>query len=163
MVCGSGPPREAGLALWRPLARVIVAMRRVSWRLCLAPALLALELRQFPVDRAQTPLTGDVRPPTHHEGALRTMGPLLATSGVLQIGEPSMGGVSHGGSPLPRSGPHGCGPLTDLPSTLLPWAAPRGRPPVYPTGVRARGDPRTRRGATPAGRAGAGGRLAHPP
>ena len=87
-----GPPREEGPALWGTPAQVIVATAGVSLRLSLAPWLLALQLLQFIVDRAQTPLTGDVLPPAHHEGAPRTMGPLLATGGVLQIGEPSMDG-----------------------------------------------------------------------
>src|SRR5262249_56834244 len=89
-----------------------------------APGLLALQLRQFRVDRAQTPLTGDVRPPTHHEGTPPAVGPPLATGGVLEIGEPSMDGVQHCGSPSPLSEPHGCGPLTDFPGTMLPWSAP---------------------------------------
>jgi hypothetical protein len=95
-----------------------------------APGLLALQLRQFRVDRAQTPLTGDVLPPSHHEGAPPAVGPPLATGGVLEIGEPSMDGVQHCGSPSPLSEPHGCGPLTDLPGTMLPWSAP-----VAPSGV----------------------------
>src|SRR4029450_10794394 len=41
------------------------AMAGVSLRLSLAPWLLALQLLQFKVDRAQTPLTGDVLPPPH--------------------------------------------------------------------------------------------------
>ena len=41
----------------------------VSLRLFLAAGLLVLELFQFTVDRAQTPLTGHVLPPAHHEGA----------------------------------------------------------------------------------------------
>jgi hypothetical protein len=60
-----------------------------------APGLLALQLRQFRVDRAQTPLTGDVRPPAYHEGAPPAGGPPLATGGVLQIGEPSVDGLQH--------------------------------------------------------------------
>jgi hypothetical protein len=89
-----------------------------------APGLLALQLRQFRVDRAQTPLTGDVRPPAHHEGAPPAVGPPLATGGVLEIGEPSMDGVQHCGSPSPLSESHGCGPLTDLPRTMLSRSAP---------------------------------------
>ena len=90
-----------------------------------ALGLLALQLRQFPVDRAEASLTGDILPPAHHEGAPRTMGPPLATGGVLQIGEPSMDGVSHGGSPSPLSGPHGCGPLPET----YPTPCCRGRCP----------------------------------
>src|SRR5262249_24853227 len=94
--------------------------------------LLALQLRQFRMDRAQTPLTGDVLPPAHHEGAPPAVGPPLATGGVLEIGEPSMDGVQHCGSPSPLSDPHGCGPCTALPGTRLPWSGPRWRPPACP-------------------------------
>src|SRR5262249_19571352 len=109
-----------------------------------APGLLALQLRQFRVDRAQTPLTGDVRPPSYHEGAPPGVGPPLATGGVLEIGEPSMDGVQHCGSPSPLSEPHGCGPLTDLPGAMLPWSGPRWRPPACPTWEEgSRGPPHT--------------------
>ena len=56
---------------------------------------LTLQLREFRVDGAQTPLTGHLPPPSHRVGAPK------ATGGVLQIGEPSMDGVRHKGSPVP--------------------------------------------------------------
>src|SRR5213594_1347311 len=74
---------------------------------CGSPWLLALQLLQFRVDRAQTPLTGHVLPPPHDEGASQAAGPPLATGGVLQIGEPSMDELQHRGPPSPLSGPHG--------------------------------------------------------
>jgi hypothetical protein len=56
---------------------------------------LTLQLREFRVDGAQTPLTGHLPPPPHRVGAPK------ATGGVLQIGEPSMDGVRHEGPPAP--------------------------------------------------------------
>ena len=64
-----GSPRGEGPERCGTPVRVLVAMAGVSLRLSLAPGLLALQLLQFVVNRAQTPLTGDVRPPPHHEGA----------------------------------------------------------------------------------------------
>jgi len=97
----------------------------VTRRLCRAPRWLALELLEFEVDRAQTPLTGHVLPPAHHEGAPPAGGLPLATGRMLQVSEPSMDGVLHGGSASRPSGPHGGGPLLDLPGTLRRWAARR--------------------------------------
>ena len=77
--------------------------------------LLALQLLQFKVDRAQTPLTGHILPPPHHEGTPQAAGPPLATGGVLQVGEPSMDRLQHRGPPSLLSGPHGCGHRTDCP------------------------------------------------
>jgi hypothetical protein len=45
--------------------------------------MLALQLLQFRVDRAQTPLTGHLLPPPHHEGTPQAAGAPLATGGVL--------------------------------------------------------------------------------
>jgi len=102
------------------------------------------------VDRAQTPLTGHVLPPAHHEGAPPAGGPPLATGRMLQVSEPSMDGVRHCGSPSPRSGPHGGGPLPDLPGTRLPRSGPK--------------EPAARAAAPrPAGVARSRGRLARPP
>jgi len=64
-----GVPCGAKPAHWGALAAIIVAPARVFLRLCWTPRRLALQLLQFPVDRAQTPLTGDVLPPAHYEGA----------------------------------------------------------------------------------------------
>jgi len=61
-------------------ALVGVALRLVG-------ALGRLQLREFRVDGAQTPLTGHLLPPPYHPRALE------ATSGVFQLGEPSMDGV----------------------------------------------------------------------
>jgi len=127
------PPRGEGHDRGGALARVIVATGGMALGRSRAPGLLALQLRQFRVDRAQTPLTGDVLPPTHHEGAPPAVGPPLATGGVLEIGEPSMDGVQHCGSLSPLSEPHGCGPLTDLPTIRLPWSGPQWCPPACPT------------------------------
>lgn len=77
--------------------RVLVAMAGGALRLSLAPWLLALQLLQFKVDRAQTPLTGDVLPPPHHARAPQAAGR------VLQVGEPPMDGLQH----RALSGPHG--------------------------------------------------------
>src|SRR5713101_1791196 len=85
------------------MVRVITATPRVALRLSRAPWLLALQLLQFGVNRAQTPLTGDVRPPPHHEGAPQDAGPPLAAGGVLQVGEPTMDGMQHRGPPCVRS------------------------------------------------------------
>jgi hypothetical protein len=63
-----GPPRGEKQDRCGTPARVIVATAGVSLWLSRAPGLLALQLRQFRVDRAQTPLTGHVLPPAHHEG-----------------------------------------------------------------------------------------------
>ena len=90
-----GPPRGEGHDRCGTPAWVIVATAGVYLRLSRAPGLLALQLLQFTVDRAQTPLTGDVLPPSHHEGAPPAAGPPLATGGVLQIGEPSVDGLQH--------------------------------------------------------------------
>ena len=128
-----GPPRGEGQDRCGMLARVIVATAGVSLRLSWAPWLLVLQLLQFPVDRAQTPLTGHVLPPAHHEGAPPAGGPPLATGSLLQIGEPSMDGLPHQGPPAPLLGPHGCGHRTDLPGTMLPWSVLRWNPPARPT------------------------------
>jgi hypothetical protein len=76
-------------------ARVLAALAGVPLRLVVARGLLALQLREFRVDGAQTPLTGHLLPPPHHVGAPE------ATGGVLQLGEPSMDGVRHEGPPSP--------------------------------------------------------------
>jgi len=74
----------------------------------LSESLLALQLLQFKVDRAQTPLTGDVLPPPHHARAPQAAGR------VLQVGEPPMDGVQHRGTPSPLSGsPGGIGNCTE--------------------------------------------------
>ena len=96
-----GPPRGEGPDRGGTPVRVIVAMAGVSLRLSLAPWLLALQLLQFKVDRAQTSLTGDVLPPPHHARAPQAAGR------VLQVGEPPMDGLQHRGPPSPLSGPHG--------------------------------------------------------
>jgi hypothetical protein len=96
-----GPPRGEGPDRGGTPVRGIVAMAGVSLRLSLAPWLLALQLLQFKVDRAQTSLTGDVLPPPHHARAPQAAGR------VLQVGEPPMDGVRHEGPPSPLSGPHG--------------------------------------------------------
>ena len=83
--------------------RVIGARAGVALRLSWAPRRLALQLLEFAVDRAQTSLTGHVRPPAHHEGAAPAAGPPEATGGVLEIGEPSVDGVQHCGSPSPST------------------------------------------------------------
>jgi hypothetical protein len=113
------PPQGEGHDRCGALARGSVATGGMALGLSRAPGLLALQLRQFRVDRAQTPLTGDVLPPTHHEGAPPAVGPPLATGSVLEISEPSMDGVQHCGSPSPLSEPHGCGPLRGYPETCL--------------------------------------------
>jgi hypothetical protein len=96
-----GPPSGEGPERCGTPVRVIVAMAGVSLRLSLAPWLLALQLLQFTVDRAQTPLTGDVLPPPHDARVPQ------ATGRVLQGGEPPMDGVRHEGPPSSLSGPHG--------------------------------------------------------
>src|SRR5712691_1991378 len=128
-----GPPRGEKQDRCGTPAQIIVATAGVSLRRSLAPGRLALQLRQFPVDGAQTPLTGHVLPPAHHEGAPPAGGPPLATGSLLQIGEPSMDGVPHHGPPAPLLGPHGCGHRTDLPGTMLPWSVRRWNPPARPT------------------------------
>jgi hypothetical protein len=77
------------------LARRRAALAGVPLRLAVARGLLALQLREFRVDGAQTPLTGHLLPPPHHVGAPE------ATGRVLQIGEPSMDGVRHARPPSP--------------------------------------------------------------
>jgi len=79
----------------RTTARVLAALAGVPLRLVVARGLLALQLREFRVDGAQTPLTGHLLPPPHHVGAPE------ATGRVLQIGEPSMDGVRHDRPPSP--------------------------------------------------------------
>jgi hypothetical protein len=46
-------------------ARVLAAPAGVPLRLAVARGLLALQLREFRVDGAQTPLTGHLPPPPH--------------------------------------------------------------------------------------------------
>ena len=96
-----GAPRGEGHERGDTPVRVLGATAGGALRLCQAPGRLALQLLEFAVDRAQTPLTGHVLPPAHHEGAPPAGGPPLATGGVLQVSEPSMDGVRHGGSPSP--------------------------------------------------------------
>ena len=127
-LCGEG--HERGDMLGRGLVATVGGARR----LCRAPRWLALELLEFEVDRAQTPLTGHVLPPAHHEGAPPAGGLPLATGRLLQVSEPSMDGVLHGGSASRPSGPHGGGPRLDLPGTLRRWAARRAYPPACPLG-----------------------------
>src|SRR4029453_3027166 len=106
-----GPPSGEGPDRCGTPVRVLVAMAGVSLRLSLSPWLLALQLLQFKVDRAQTPLTGDVLPPPHHARAPQAAGR------VLQVGEPPMDGVRHEGPPSPLSGPHGgIGNCTEKPT-----------------------------------------------
>jgi hypothetical protein len=128
-----GPPRGEGHERSDTRVRVIGATVGVALRLSWAPGRLALQLLEFAVDRAQTPLTGHVLPPTHHEGAPPVGGPLLATGRLLQVSEPAMDGVRHGGSPSLLLGSHGGGPLPDLPGTRLSWSGPRWSPPACPT------------------------------
>jgi len=52
----------------RTTARVLAALAGVPLRLVVARGLLALQLREFRVDGAQTPLTGHLLPPPHHVG-----------------------------------------------------------------------------------------------
>jgi hypothetical protein len=135
--------------------RVIEARAGVALRLSWAPGRLALQLLEFAVDRAQTPLTGHVRPPTHHEGAPPVGGPPLATGRLLQVSEPAMDGVRHYGSPSLVSGSHGGGPLPDLPGTRRSWSGPRGSPPACPTRAGgARGPPPPPRHTSPRRRCG---------
>jgi hypothetical protein len=75
--------------------RVLAALAGVALRLAGAPGRLALQLRQFRVDGAETSLTGYLLPSPHHVGAPE------ATGGVLQLGEPAMDGVRHAGPPSP--------------------------------------------------------------
>jgi hypothetical protein len=138
-----GPPRGEGHERGATPVRVIGAPAGVALRLGRAPGRLALQLREFAVDRAQTPQTGYVLPPAHHEGAPPAGGPLLATGRLLQVSEPSMDGVPHHGPPTPFSGPHGCGPRTDQPGTMRPWSVPRRSPPACPTREDSRGPPHT--------------------
>jgi hypothetical protein len=78
-----GPQRGEGHNRCSPLVRGIAATAEMSlWR-SLTPGRLALQLLQFRVDRAETPLTGHVWPPAHHEGAAPAAGPPEATGGVL--------------------------------------------------------------------------------
>jgi hypothetical protein len=78
-----------------PCGRVTTALAGVALGLAVARGLLTLPLREFRMDRAQTPLTGHLPPPPHRVGAPK------ATGGVLQIGEPSMDGMRHEGPPAP--------------------------------------------------------------
>ena len=150
-----GPPRGEGHERGATPVRVIGAPAGVVLWLCRAPGRLALQLREFAVDRAQTPQTGHVLPPAHHEGAPPAGGPPLATGRLLQVSEPAMDGVRHYGSPSLVSGSHGDGPLLDLPGTRLSWSGPRGSPPACPTRAEgARGPPPPPRHRAPqAGRA----------
>ena len=68
-------------------ARGLAALGGVSLRCVGARGRLTLQLREFRVDGAQTPLTGYLLPPPYHARALE------ATGGVFQLGEPSMDGV----------------------------------------------------------------------
>ena len=68
-------------------ARGLAALVGVALRLMGALGRLPLQLREFRVDGAQTPLTGHLLPPPYHTRALE------ATGGVFQLGEPSMNGV----------------------------------------------------------------------
>ena len=85
-VSGSGPEGHAheDRCVLQP-ARGRAALVAVALRL--VGALGRLQLREFRVDGAQTPLTGHLLPPPYHPRALE------ATSGVFQLGEPSMDGV----------------------------------------------------------------------
>ena len=78
-----------------PCDRVTAALAGVPLGRAGALGRLPLQLREFRVDGAQTPLTGHLPPPPHRVGAPQ------ATGGVLQIGEPSMDGVRHEGPPAP--------------------------------------------------------------
>jgi hypothetical protein len=139
-----GPPCGEGHERGDTLVGVSVATAEVALWLCRAPGRLAPQLLEFAVDRAQTPLTGHVLPPAHDEGAPPAGGPPLATGRLLQVSEPSMDGVRHGGSPSPLSGPQGGGPLPDLPGSRLPRSGPKWSPPACPTRAGgARGPPPT--------------------
>ena len=78
-----------------PRDRLTAALAGVALGLAVARGRLTLQLREFRVDGAQTPLTGHLSPPPHRVGAPQ------ATGSVLQIGEPSMDGVRHEGPPAP--------------------------------------------------------------
>jgi hypothetical protein len=90
-----GAPRGEGHERGDTPVRVLGATVGVALRLCRVPGRLALQLLEFAVDRGQTPLTGHVRPPAHHEGAPPAGGPPLATGRLLQVSEPSMDGLQH--------------------------------------------------------------------
>ena len=68
-------------------ARGLAARGGVSLRRVVALRRLTLQLHEFRVDGAQTPLTGHLRPSPDHARALE------ATGGVFQLGEPSMDGM----------------------------------------------------------------------
>src|SRR5437870_6367318 len=69
-----GPPRGEGYDLGSTPARVITVTAGVARQLSRAPGLLARQLLQVRVGRAQTPLTGHVLPPPHDEGASQAAG-----------------------------------------------------------------------------------------
>jgi hypothetical protein len=69
------------------LARGLAARGGVSLRRVAALGRLTLQLHEFRVDGAQTPLTGHLLPPPDHARALE------ATGGMFQLGEPSMDGM----------------------------------------------------------------------
>jgi hypothetical protein len=87
--------RASGQECCEPRARGTAALAGVPLGRAGALGRLLLPLHEFRVDGAQTPLTGHLPPPPHRVGAPQ------ATGGVLQIGEPSMGGVRHEGPPAP--------------------------------------------------------------
>ena len=78
-----------------PRDRVTAALAGVTLGLVVALGLLTLQLREFRVDGAQTPLTGHLPPPPHRMRVPK------ATGSMLQLDEPSMDGVQHAGPPAP--------------------------------------------------------------
>jgi hypothetical protein len=149
-----GPPCGEGHECGDRRVRGIGASAGVALRLSWAPGRLALQLREFAVDRTQTPLTGHVLPRTHHEGAPPVGGPPLATGRLLQVSEPSMDGVRHCGSPSLLSGSHGGGLLPDLPAPDCRGLGPGGALQRAPRGRGAQGERRPRRGTSPSRRCG---------
>ena len=87
-VSGPGPKgrEREGPGVLQP-ARGHAALGGVALRCVGARGRLPLQLREFRVDGAQTPLTGHLLPLPDHARALE------ATGGVFQLSEPSMDGM----------------------------------------------------------------------
>src|SRR5262249_41998835 len=117
-----------------PVGVIVATAGGAPWR-CRAPRRVAPPLLAVAVGRAPAPPAGHGPPPPPHEQTPPVGGSPLATGRLLQVSEPSMDGGRHCGSPSPLSGPHGGGPLPDLPGTRLLWSGPRGSPPAWPTGA----------------------------
>ena len=95
LATGQQEKSASGQECCEPRDRGTAALAGVTLGRAGARGRLPLQLREFRVDGAQTPLTGHLPPPPHRVGAPQ------ATGGVLQIGEPSMDGVRHEGPPAP--------------------------------------------------------------